>query len=93
MLPRVQYLADATPAFGIRLDDASFATCTPRRRGRGGTPLGPIEGMVFSRIDDERSVTDIAAMVGLTPREVFHVTSRLVDLRIVEIVFELDDFT
>lgn len=82
---------DATPAFGVNLDNPSLAACIPRVRRKVGTPLGPVEKFVFERIDGSRSIGDLAALVGLTPRETFHVVSRLVDLRIVEIVFDIDD--
>jgi len=82
-----------TPPFGVRLDEQSLATCVPRRRHSGGTPLGPLEGFVFSRVDGRRSIADLAVLVGLSAREVFHVVSRLVDLRVVEVVYHLDDLT
>lgn len=88
---RSQWSADATPAFGVNLDNPSLQACIPRRRRIGGTPLGPVEAFVFDRIDGHRSIADLAGLVGLSPRETFHVVSRLVDLRIAEIVFDIDD--
>lgn len=78
-----------TPPFAFRVDE--LATCVPRRRHSGGTPLGPLEGFVFSRIDGRRSIADLGVLVGLSPREIFHVISRLCDLRIVEVVHDLDE--
>lgn len=77
-----------TPPFATRALD--FGSCIPRRRHTGGAPLGPLEGFVFSRIDGRRSVDDIAALVGLSGREVFHVVARLCDLRVCEVVYDLD---
>lgn len=80
----------ATPPFALRVDEHALSTCVPRRRHAGGAPLGPLEAFVFSRVDGRRSIADLAVLVGLSPRELFHVISRLVDLRVVEVVHYLE---
>ena len=50
--------------------------CVPSRT-RSSLPLPPLEQFVLTRVDGKRSVTDIAGLVTLSPREVLHVVMRL----------------
>jgi hypothetical protein len=57
----------------------------PKMLARPGIALGKVDAFVLSKVDGKRSVSDLATLVGLSPREVASILKRLVDLGAIEL--------
>ncbi len=69
----------------------------PKVRARPGVPLGKGEAFLLSKVDGKRTVSDLAVLVGLSPREVVTILKRLVQVGAMELqspttaLLELDE--
>jgi len=67
----------ATPTQPIPLLDRDLEVVPARIAGR--TSLGSLEASLIAKINGLRSIADLAALTGLSPREVLHLVAGLVD--------------
>ena len=73
-----------TPVVAAGFDDAIGTVIVPRRRPHRA-PVGPLEELVLTRIDGRRTLSDIAALLNLSSREILAVVMRLEELRLADL--------